>query len=115
MIVRNEYKGDLALGKRLKTTIVSALDSATESAGLLADGITTLRSTIETIYLQVEGMNIEQRGVNYALAQSTIKQLVANGASEQEACEYLQVPYVAHQPLMTVSRNKLKQGTENEG
>ena len=95
MIVRNEFKGDLALGKRVKSTVVSGLDTVTEGAGALADAMTTVRSAIEAVNLQFDDMNIEQRGENYKTAQRLIKELVAEGASEEEACAYLQVPYVS--------------------
>ena len=95
MIVRNEFKGDLALGKRVKSTVVSGLDTVTEGAGAIADAMTTVRSAIESINLQFDDMNIQQRGENYKTAQKYIKELVAEGASEEEACNYLQVPYVS--------------------
>ena len=95
MITRNEFKGDLALGKRVKSTIVSGLDTVTEGAGALADIATTLRSAVESVNLQFDDMNIQQRGENYKTAQKYIKELVAEGASEKEACAYLQVPYVS--------------------
>ena len=95
MIVRNEFKGDLALGHRIKSTLVSGLDTVTEGAGALADAMTTVRNGIESVNLQFDSMNIEQRGENYKTAQKYIKELVAEGASEEEACNYLQVPYVS--------------------
>ena len=95
MIVRNEFKGDLALGKRVKSTVISGLDTLSEGMGALADAATTFRNGIESVNLQFDDMNITQRGENYKTAQKYIKALVAEGASEEEACAYLQVPYVS--------------------
>ena len=102
MITRNEYKGDLALGKRMKTTVVSALDTATESAGLIADGVTTGRLFIENLHDTVYGMNIEIKIENASKIHKGIRELVSDGMTEEQACHYLQVPYTI-KPTLTIT------------
>ena len=93
MIVRNEYKGDLALGKRIKTTIVAGLDIATEATQTIADTMTTARSLIELVHGSLQPAIAEQR-IEYAdTVHKGIKSLVAQGMDEEQACKYLQVPY----------------------
>lgn len=93
MIIRNEYKGDLALGTRLKTTVVASLDTLTEAAQIIADGMTTIRSTVELVHGSLQPAIMEQR-IDYArTANQGIKELILEGMSREQACDYLQVPY----------------------
>ena len=93
MIVRNEYQGDLELGNRLKTTIVSSLDAVTEGTQTLADGVTVVRSFVELLHGSLQPAIIKQR-VDYAdTIHKGIQSLVAQGMDEEQACKYLQVPY----------------------
>ena len=97
MILRNEYKGDLALGRRLKTTAIASLDIGTETAQTLADTVTTIRAAVELIHGSLQPAIMEQR-IEYAkTAQQGVKDLVAGGMTEEEACSYLQIPYVPKQ------------------
>ena len=94
MIMRNEYKGDLALGRRLKTTAIASLDIGTETAQTFADTVTTVRSAIELIHGSLQPAIMEQR-IEYAkTAQQGVKDLVLGGMTEEEACSYLQIPYI---------------------
>lgn len=94
MIVRNEYQGDLALGKRIKTTVVAGLDTVTEGTQTLADTMTTARSFVELVHGSLQPAIAEQR-IEYAdTIHKGIKSLVAQGMDEEQACKYLQVPYV---------------------
>ena len=93
MIMRNEYKGELALGRRLKTTVIASLDIGTETAQTLADTVTTLRSAVELIHGSLQPTIMEQR-IEYAkTAQQGVKDLVLSGMTEEEACRYLQIPF----------------------
>jgi len=88
-IKRKEYQGSIALGGRIKTTVVSSLDTVTETAQLLADTVSTGRSTMELIHGSLQPAIAEQR-VEYALiVQNGIKQLVDAGMDEKEAKAYL--------------------------
>lgn len=93
MIIRNEYKGDLALGSRLKTTSVAILDTVTEGAQFFADTATTARATMELIHGALQPSIVEQRINTAKLIQEGIKELKAEGMSEEDICYYLQVPY----------------------
>lgn len=95
MIVRNEYKGDLALGKRIKTTAVASLDTITEASQTLADTMTTVRSVVELIHGSLQPAIMEQRIELASVANKGIKDLVAAGMSKENACNYLQVPFEA--------------------
>ena len=93
MIIRNEYKGELALGRRIKTTLITSLDIGTETAQTLADVVTTARSAVELIHGSLQPAIAEQR-IEYAdTIHKGIKSLVAQGMDEEQACKYLQVPY----------------------
>jgi len=93
MIVRNEYKGDLALGKRIKTTAVASLDTVTEASQTLADTVTTVRSVVELIHGSLQPAIIEQR-IEYAkTANQGVIDLVAAGMTKEDACAYLQVSF----------------------
>ena len=94
MIRRNEYQGELALGKRVKTTAVATLDSVTELSQTIADTITTARSAIELVHGALQLPIMEQRIELAQTVQQGLKDLVTSGMTKQEACDYLQVPYV---------------------
>ena len=49
-IKRNTYQGNIALGSRVKTTVVASLDSVVEGAELIADVIITARSVVELVH-----------------------------------------------------------------
>lgn len=95
MVIRNEYKGDLALGKRIKTTAVASLDTITESAQTIADVVTTARSIVELVHGSLQPAIMEQR-IEYAkTANQGVIDLVAAGMSKEDACNYLQIPFTA--------------------
>lgn len=94
MIKRNEYQGEIALGRRIKTTAIASLDIATEASQTLADTVTTVRSAIELIHGALQVPIMEQRIELAQTVQTGIKDLVASGMSEEQACDYLQVPFV---------------------
>jgi hypothetical protein len=102
MIKRNEYNGDLALGHRIKTTAVSSLDTVTEASQTLADTVTTVRSAVELIHGSLQPAIMEQRIELASVANRGIKELVSNGMSQEQACDYLQVPYEA--PRSTIAQ-----------
>lgn len=94
MIKRNEYQGEIALGKRIKVTAVSTLDSVVELAGTVADTITTVRTGIELLHGAIQLPIMEQRIELAHLVNSGVKELAEAGMTEKQACEYLQVPFV---------------------
>ena len=94
MIKRNAYQGNIALGSRIKTTVVASLNSAVESAELIADTITTARSVVELIHGSLQPAIMEQRIELAQVVQQGLKDLVTSGMTKQEACDYLQVSYV---------------------
>ena len=94
MIKRNEYQGEIALGKRIKVTAVSTLDSVVELAGTVADTITTVRTGIELLHGAIQLPIMEQRIELAHLVNNGVKELVEAGMTEKQACEYLQVPFV---------------------
>ena len=94
MIKRNQYQGDLALGKRIKTTTVATLDSVTELAETVADTVTTVRSAVELLHGAIQLPIMEQRLELAQLVHKGLADLVTSGMSKKEACDYLQVPYV---------------------
>lgn len=93
MIIRNEYKNDLELGKRLKTTTVASLDTITEASQTIADIMTTTRSAVELIHGSLQPAIMEQRIELASVTQQGIKDLISKGMSKEEACDYLQVSY----------------------
>ena len=97
MIKRNEYQGEIALGKRIKVTAVSTLDSVVELAGTVADTITTVRSGIELLHGAIQLPIMEQRIELAHLVNNGVKELVEAGMTEKQACDYLQVPFVPQQ------------------
>ena len=88
-INRNSYNGDLAVGKRIKVTTVSALDSVTEASQLVADTVTTARSTMELIHGSLQEPIAEQKIATQKTIVNGIKELVALGMDEAEAKAYL--------------------------
>ena len=91
MIQRQQYKGDLAIGRRTKTTIVASLDTVVETTQLVADTVTTLRSTVELLHGSLQPAIAEQR-IEYAtIVQDGITKLTANGMSVADAKQLLQV------------------------
>lgn len=94
MIIRNEYKGELAIGRRIKTTTIASLDSVTELSQTLADTVTTARSAIELIHGALQVPIMEQRIELAQTVQQGLKDLVSAGMTEEQACDYLQVPFV---------------------
>ena len=94
MIKRNEYQGEIALGKRIKVTTVATLDSVVELSQTVADTITTVRSGIELLHGAIQLPIMEQRVELAHLVHKSIQDLVEAGMSEKQACEYLQVPFV---------------------
>lgn len=94
MIIRNEYKGDLALGSRIKATTVSTLDAVTEASQTVADIVTTARSAVELMHGALQPAIMEQRIELANVAHKGVQDLVAQGMEEEEACKYLQVEYI---------------------
>lgn len=94
MIIRNEYQGDLALGRRLKTTTVASLDTVTEASQTIADTVTTIRSVVELIHGSLQPAIMEQRIELASVANKGVKDLVATGMTQEQACNYLQIPYI---------------------
>ena len=105
MVVRNEYKGDLALGKRIKTTAVASLDTITEASQTIADAVTTARSVVELIHGSLQPAIMEQRIEFAKTANQGVIDLVAAGMTKQEACAYLQIPY--SEPATPASRSAI--------
>lgn len=95
MIIRNEYKGDLAIGKRIKTTAVASLDTITETSQIIADVVTTARSVVELVHGALQPAIMEQR-IEYAkTANQGVIDLVSAGMSKEDACSFLQVSFTA--------------------
>ena len=93
MIRRNEYQGDLALGKRIKTTVVASLDTITETTQIVADSVTTARSIVELVHGALQPAIMEQR-IEYAkTAHQGVLDLVSMGMSKEDAHTFLQIPY----------------------
>lgn len=105
MIKRNEYQGEIALGKRIKVTTVATLDSVVELSQTVADTITTVRSGIELLHGAIQLPIMEQRIELAHLVNSGVKELVEAGMSEKQACEYLQVPFVPQQAKVSSIAN----------
>lgn len=95
MIKRNEYQGELALGRRIKTTVVASLDAVTETTQIIADSVTTARSVVELVHGALQPAIMEQR-IEYAkTAHQGILDLTSMGMSKEDAHTFLQIPYVA--------------------
>jgi len=95
MIIRNEYKGDLALGRRVKTTAVASLDTITETAQGIADVVTTARSVVELVHGSLQPAIMEQRIELATVGAKGLRDLVALGMTNEEAHSYLQMSYQA--------------------
>ena len=88
-IKRNAYQGNIALGSRVKTTVVASLDSVVESAELIADVIITARSVVELVHGSLQPAIAEQRLEYMKIIQAGTAELVAGGMEEAEARTYL--------------------------
>ena len=88
-IKRNAYQGNIALGSRVKTTVVASLDSIVEGAELIADAIITARSVVELVHGSLQPAIAEQRLEYMKIIQAGTKELVAGGMEEAEARTYL--------------------------
>ena len=88
-IKRNAYQGNIALGSRVKTTVVASLDSVVEGAELVADVIITARSVVELVHGSLQPAIAEQRLEYMKIIQAGTAELVAGGMEEAEARTYL--------------------------
>ena len=88
-IKRNAYQGNIALGSRVKTTVVAGLDSVVETAELINDAIITARSAIELIHGSLQPAIAEQKLEYMKIIQSGTAELVAGGMAEADARAYL--------------------------
>ncbi len=88
-IKRNAYQGNIALGSRVKTTVVASLDSVVEGAELIADVIITARSVVELVHGSLQPAIAEQRLEYMKIIQTGTAELVAGGMTEAEARTYL--------------------------
>lgn len=98
MIIRQQpQSSDIKLGRAIKATVSSGLLTIEETAGLVADTVTTARTAIELVHNELQTPIAKQR-LEYALViQDGIKQLTQQGMTKEQACEYLQVPYIPTQ------------------
>lgn len=104
MIKRNEYQGELALGRRIKTTVVASLDAVTETTQIIADTVTTARSVVELVHGALQPAIMEQR-IEYAkTAHQGIIDLTSMGMSKEDAHVFLQIPYTSP----SVAKTQLK-------
>lgn len=88
-IKRNSYQGTVALGSRVKTTIVAGLDSLVEGAELIADVIITARSAVELVHGSLQPAIAEQKLEYMKIIQAGTKELVAGGMTAEAAETYL--------------------------
>ena len=106
MIKRNEYQGELALGRRIKTTAVASLDAITETTQIIADTVTTARSVVELVHGALQPAIMEQR-IEYAkTAHQGVLDLVSMGMSKEDAHEFLQIPYTQSPSVKRVDRSE---------
>lgn len=89
MIKRNAYQGNIALGSRVKTTVVASLDSVVESAELIADVIITARSVVELVHGSLQPAIAEQKLEYMKIIQTGTAELVAGGMTAEDARAYL--------------------------
>ena len=89
MIKRNAYQGNIALGSRVKTTVVASLDSVVEGAELIADVIITARSVVELVHGSLQPAIAEQRLEYMKIIQAGTKELEAGGMTTEDARAYL--------------------------
>ena len=88
-IKRNAYQGNIALGSRVKTTVVASLDSVVEGAELIADTIITARSVVELVHGSLQPAIAEQRLEYMKIIQAGTVELVAGGMTAEDARAYL--------------------------
>ena len=88
-IKRNAYQGNIALGSRVKTTVVASLDSVVESAELIADVVITARSVVELVHGSLQPAIAEQKLEYMKIIQAGTKELVAGGMTAEAAEAYL--------------------------
>lgn len=88
-IKRNAYQGNIALGSRVKTTVVASLDSLVEGAELVADVIITARSVVELVHGSLQPAIAEQRLEYMKIIQAGTTELVAGGMTAEDARAYL--------------------------
>ena len=88
-IKRNAYQGNIALGSRVKTTVVASLDSVVEGAELIADVIITARSVVELVHGSLQPAIAEQRLEYMKIIQAGTKELEASGMTAEDARAYL--------------------------
>ena len=88
-IKRNVYQGNIALGSRVKTTVVASLDSVVEGAELIADVIITARSVVELVHGSLQPAIAEQRLEYMKIIQEGTKELEASGMTADDARAYL--------------------------
>ena len=88
-IKRNSYQGTVALGSRVKTTVVAGLDSLVEGTELIADVIITARSAVELVHGSLQPAIAEQRLEYMKIIQAGTKELEAGGMTAEAAETYL--------------------------
>lgn len=88
-IKRNAYQGNIALGSRVKTTVVASLDSVVESAELIADVVITARSVVELVHGSLQPAIAEQKLEYMKIIQAGTKELEAGGMTVDDARAYL--------------------------
>ena len=88
-IKRNAYQGNIAVGSRVKTTVVASLDSVVESAELIADVIITARSVVELVHGSLQPAIAEQKLEYMKIIQAGAKELEAGGMTAEDARAYL--------------------------
>ena len=89
MIKRNAYQGNIALGSRVKTTVVASLDSVVEGAELIADVIITARSVVELVHGSLQPAIAEQKLEYMKIIQAGTKELESGGMTAEDARAYL--------------------------
>ena len=95
MIINNRNTVEnIRLGRTVKSTIVSSLNTVEETVGTIQDTVITARSAVELMHGALQEPIMEQR-IDLAKAiQAGLKELVENGMPEIEAYRLLQVDYV---------------------
>ena len=88
-IKRNAYQGNIALGSRVKTTVVASLDSVVEGAELIADVVITARSVVELVHGSLQPAIAEQKLEYMKIIQAGTKELEAAGMTAEDARAYL--------------------------
>lgn len=88
-IKRNQYQGTVALGSRVKTTVVASLDSVVEGAQLMADIVITARAAVELVHGSLQPAIAEQKLEYMKIIQAGTKELEAGGMTADDARAYL--------------------------